>query len=291
MLEQLEKVRKKALYKTLSCYLIFIILGIICFFVFPTISFVIIVFGIILTFFITKKDVDLFKKLYKENIVLVALNKICTDVVFDMNNGISRSVIAETQMMDMGDYFHSNDYVKGKYKNISFEMSDIKIEEESTDSDGNRTRYTIFEGQWYIFDFNKEFKAHVQVCEKNFVSARRGSLFAKKEDRFKKIELEDVDFNKQFRVYAQNELDAFYILTPNIIEKIKDLNNKIKGRILFCFIDNKLHIGLYNNKDFFEASIFKKIDLDKAIEKTNGEISVITSFIDGLSLDNDLFKL
>ena len=39
-----------------------------------------------------------------------------------------------------------------------------------------------------------------------------------------KVKMEDVDFNRMFKIYAENELDAFYILTPNMMEKIKKLN-------------------------------------------------------------------
>lgn len=128
-----------------------------------------------------------------------------------MEKGISYEQIASTQMMNMGDRFCSNDYFKAKYKNINFESSDVHIQEEHTDSDGDTIYVTIFRGQWFVFDFNKPFKANIQVCAKNFSNARRGSLFSK--TKYNKVDMEDIEFNKEFRVYAQNELDAFYVLT------------------------------------------------------------------------------
>lgn len=85
-----------------------------------------------------------------------------------MEKGISYEQIASTQMMNMGDRFYSNDYFKAKYKNINFESSDVHIQEEHTDSDGDTTYVTIFRAQWFVFDFNKPFKANTQVCAKNF---------------------------------------------------------------------------------------------------------------------------
>lgn len=293
MEQELEQARKKALSKVLLCYSITVLIGISIMLSIRSlgIGFGFIIIGIFIDHFITRKDIQNFNTLYKQNIVVMSMEKICTDVKFDMQKGIDRQVIASTNMMNMGDIFSSNDYVTGKYKNINFEMSDVEIQEESTDSEGHTTYYTIFKGQWYIFDFNKTFKANIQVCASNFHNARRGSLFAKKEERFKKVELEDIEFNKEFKVYAQNELDAFYVLTPGTMTKIKEVKSKIKGRLLFCFIDDRLHVALHNNKDFFEASIFKKVNVEKAIEKTNEEISAITNFVDILSLDNDLFKM
>ena len=291
MIEELERVRKKAKNKILTFIFGILFLTMILFVTFAPLSFFIIVFGTIITFLATKKDVKAFKDMYKNEIVLSSFNKVCTNVNFDLDKGISCSVIAGTGMMYMGDRYSSNDYITGQYKNINFEMSDVHIEEEYTDSDGDTHYVTIFRGQWYIFDFNKSFKANIQVCEKTFRNAKRKRLFVKEEEKFKKVELEDINFNKLFKTYAQNELDAFYVLTPNTMERIKKVNNRVKGHLLLCFIDNRLHIGLYNNKDLFEVSVFKKVDLEKATKKTMDEISIITNFVDILSLDNDLFKM
>ena len=290
MLEKLETLRKKALKKQLITMGIFLLLAVLLFPIFYVTSIGLLIPGFIVATLISNKDVKEFNKMYKQNIVLEALKRICTDVTFDYDKGIKREVIANTQMMYMGDIFHSNDYITGKYKNINFELSDVLIEDESTDSDGNTTYYTIFKGQWFIFDFNKEFKANIQVCGKGFTNSKRIILFGKKEEKYKKVELEDIDFNKNFKVYAQREEDAFYVLTPGTMNRIKEVAEKVKGRLLFCFIDNRLHIAVHNNKDLFEASIYKKINIEESINKTNEEISAITNFVDILSLDNDLFK-
>lgn len=247
-----------------------------------------VVIGAIGVLFKYGSDSQKFNKLYKENIVLPCLKGIFTDVQYLPENGISRSTISGTGMMSTGDRFHSSDYLKAKYKDINFECSDVHIETESTDSDGHTTYNTIFRGQWYIFDFNKTFKSDIEVCEKWFGSNRTGSIFDT--ERLKKVELEDVDFHKNFKVYAKNEIDAFYILTPPMIERIKKLNEEVSGKFLFCFCNNKLHVGLYNNKDLYEHSIFSKVELEKAREKVLGELLVIIKFVDTLKLDNSLFK-
>lgn len=112
----------------------------------------------------------------------------------------------------------------------------------------------------------------------------------KYESKFKKVELESLEFNKKFNVYAKEEIEAYYILTPNMMERILNVNEKIKGDLLFCFIDNKLHIGLYNNRDLFEPNIHKKINLERDTLKTMEELNIITNFIDLMNLDNDLFR-
>ena len=102
--------------------------------------------------------------------------------------------------------------------------------------------------------------------------------------------MEDQDFNNKFKIYAQNEHDAFYILTPSLMEKLKKVTGNVRGKLLFCFIDNRLHIGLQNNKDSFEHSIYTKINEEKVINEISQDIKLITNFVDELSLDNSLFR-
>ena len=74
------------------------------------------------------------------------------------------------------------------------------------------------------------------------------------------------------------------------MEKIKKLSNDIDGEILLCFINNELHVGLYNNEDSFEHSVYKKINEEKINNEISRDIKVITNFVDQLNLDNNLFR-
>ncbi len=230
---------------------------------------------------------------FKNFFVKKSLENIFTDLQYFPEAGIRESLIASTEMMYMGDRYHSEDYVSGKYKNIGFIQADVHIEKEyqTTDSDGHTTTsyVTIFKGRWMIFDFNKTFKANVQVCQKKFGNNKLSSFFSS--TKYQKVEMESEEFNKNFIVHAQDPHDAFYILTPSIMEKIKNLSNQTTGKILLCFINNQLHVGLYDGKDSFEpGSCFKEIDVNEVMNEVANDINKITMFIDELELDNDLFK-
>lgn len=238
------------------------------------------------------KQITEFNNGFKNKYVLSSLNKIFTDLKYFPDRGLDYSVIANTRMMDMGDRYSSNDYFEGKYKNVNVKQADVHIEEEhqTTDSDGHTTTtwVTIFKGKWMIFDFNKTFTANVQVSQKGFGNSRVNNWGEK--NKYKKVEMEDTEFNKIFKIYAQNEHDAFYILTPSLMEKIKKLASSVNGKLLLCFIDNELHIGLYNYKDSFEHSVYKKIDEEKINDDISKDIKIITNFVDELDLDNSLFR-
>ena len=297
-LEELEKIRNEVKNTYILWICIFVGLGLLGVIItiytgMVFVLFFIIIIGLILFVISTNKKRRKFVLAFKDYFVLKSLKSTFTDLTYEPERGIPRSEIADTQMMYMGDRYTSNDYISGKYKNIEFHQSDVHIEEEdtTTDADGNTstTYITIFRGRWMVFDFNKEFKSNIQVCQKGFGNNRIGSLFSK--NKYKKVEMESQEFNKKFTVYAQSDHEAFYILTPSLMEKITNLVNNSKGKVLLCFIDNKLHIGLYDNKDSFEpGSVFKAIDENKVNENIAKDIKTITNFVDYLSLDNDLFR-
>ena len=73
------------------------------------------------------------------------------------------------------------------------------------------------------------------------------------------------------------------------MERIKEVNRQVPGKLLFCFKDNILHIGVNNSNDLFELNIYKKIDLNKSGEEIKRQLEAILKFVNILNLSNDLF--
>jgi hypothetical protein len=95
--------------------------------------------------------------------------------------------------------------------------------------------------------------------EKEFLNnSKPGGIFSDA-PKTSKVLFEDIEFNEKFVVYAQNEHDAFYVLSPQFIEKIKKLESENDGRLIIGIIDNKIHILLDNRQNILEPSIIDDI--------------------------------
>lgn len=284
-IEDLEKLRKDAVNIERVLILIVVIINVIGGIInyYPFIFHIIIMlFGIafIKLFSRTTPQAKKFILSYKNFFVLNSLHSIFSDVVYKPKEGLDKSLVKEANILGNWDIYSSNDFISGKYKNVKFVQADVAIQRSSNDD-----ITTLFWGKWMIFEFNKTFKDNLQVIENKFYQYNLSN-----KSNYQKIILEDEEFNKLFLTYAKDENDAFYILTPNLMRKIKELNNKIYGHLLFSFIDNKLHIGIHNYQDYFEPDIYKEINEEKIRNDISKDIKLITDFVDELNLDNNLFK-
>lgn len=230
-----------------------------------------------------------YKEDYKHLLVKGALLSLFTDVEFYPDEGLSSKVIEATDMMQMGNEYFSNDYISGQYKGVRFEQADVKIREVTSDGENTSTT-TYFEGRWMIFEFNKRFMSDLQVREKGFRYAKKSGGWFSQKDKMRKIQMEDVQFNRLFQVFAANEHEAYYILTPHMMESIKRLSEQTKGELLLCFVDNRLHVAVNSGEDAFEVPLFSKISRSLVDREIYGAIEVITQFVDEMNLENTIFK-
>jgi len=295
-MEAIKHAARKPAYVALGALILFIILFLLLMFCFSSnesnifgiifgILFAVMAISLIMMFSKQRK----YRAMYKNYYVKKSINQVFSDAVYEPNKGIDFDVIASTKMLNMGDRFESSDYVAGKYKNVPFELSDVHIQEMVVVSNGKTTTTTyttIFRGRWMIFDFNKTFKSNIRVAAKNFFGGR-STIFSK----LQRVKMESEEFNKKFYVFGDNEHDVFYILTPQLMEKIEALSDSIGGRVMLCFINSKLHVALNNGRDYFEPnSIFSNKSDEEIMGQISNEIRQITMFVDTLDIDTDIFK-
>ncbi len=231
-------------------------------------------------------EIENLYKEFKNTFVKKALSNYFDNLEYDPNKGLNESFVLEKGLLSTGDWYSSNDYISATYNKIKFERADIHIEkkEERKNSSGEveEVWVTQFKGPWMIFDFNKKFKSNLIIQKGYFINWQPGNVT--------RIETENVNFNQEFTVYATDEHEAFYILTPSFMEKIQKISKKIGYRIRLAFNDSKLHIGIDSGDDLFEYNYLEEINEAKIEEEFKKDIKVIIDFIDDLDLTSDLFK-
>ena len=180
------------------------------------------------------------------------------------------------------DRYQGEDLFEGKRDKTVFKFSELKAEEEheTTDSQGHRkTSYsTIFEGVMFIAEFNKKLKGITRVKQGNDGFFEK--LFAGKS----KVNLENIDFEKVYNTYSTDQVEARYILTPNMMERILKLKEKFNTKVEFSFLHNLVFIVIHFNRDKFELDREKPVDHEQ-IKRIFAEIDSFIEIIDILNLN------
>lgn len=162
------------------------------------------------------------------------------------------------------DRYRGDDLIEGKIDKTDFRCSELHSEYKtiSTDSKGNKnTRWhTIFKGLFFHADFNKDFQGQTFIepdrTEKLFGKFGQSKKKRKTAGKTELIKLENVEFEKFFKVYSTDQTEARYILTPIIMEAIVNIRKKLKQTIYLSFVKSRVYCAISFNKKLFEPRIF-----------------------------------
>ena len=192
-------------------------------------------------------------------------------------------------------HFKGRDAVQGYLGDNYIEFCELDISK-NYDSGGETTNIEIFHGLFLIADYkNIQFKTILQSEFLGKLASRIDmlSLNFRDEIQLKKIELQNLKFNKYFSVYSEDDIEARKILSPIILENFGNFAEKNNITIKLSFINNQVFIALGvgqifepNLKDFLPL---KKINLDsieKDAERIYEEISLVSSIIRDLRLNS-----
>ena len=139
-----------------------------------------------------------------------------------------------------------------------------------------------FNGIVIEFDMNKNFNGHTFFHE-NSPTAKR-IRFDK--NKYKKLNLESVTFEKKYNAYSDDQIEGRYLLTPAFMDRIENLRFTFKAKyVRGSFRNNKLTLAIHTDKDMFAMGYdFKDSDY-KTFEELYYEIVSILQIVDELKLN------
>ena len=101
---------------------------------------------------------------------------------------------------------------------------------------------------------------------------------------------EDIQFEKKFDVFTDDEVEARYLITPSFMERLNEMQVAFTADKVSCaFYKKYLFIALHTSKDLFSiCSLFKKIDEPKQFFTMFEEILSIIKLIDHFKLNQKI---
>jgi hypothetical protein len=88
---------------------------------------------------------------------------------------------------------------------------------------------------------------------------------------------------------GEDQVEARYILTPSLMERILAYKCKWKSRISLSFCDSKDYIAISMNKNLFEARIFKPVADYSFMEENLRFLILLTEIVEDLNLNTRIW--
>lgn len=252
------------------------------------ISIILTIIDVVIIFALYIKAENKYNLLTKQLVVSKLFKQHFDNVVYEPEKGFEEDYIDSLELVDNGNEYESNDLLSGTYKGINFEQADVDIVQ-VTSNGKTTTRTTLFEGRWIIVDFIKNFNGYHQVRSNGsfFKNSKPRSLFFEKH-KTNKVKFESNKFNEQFSCFSNNNQEAYYLITPNMMEKMSEFTDYVNCEVNFGFINNQLHVAIDNRVNAFEVN-GKDIN-ESFIRQIEYEMELIKKVIDELDLEVDIFK-
>ena len=100
-----------------------------------------------------------------------------------------------------------------------------------------------------------------------------------------RVKLENPNFEKQFDVFSTDQVEARYILTPNLMERLLELDSRFPGKITVSFRDSSVIIAIPDQTNHFETNIWEcQLNTDK-LKREFGTLVNLFQIIHDLNLN------
>lgn len=192
------------------------------------------------------------------------------------------------------DDYTGSDYLEARIGDTPIRFSQVKAtyEEEhtTTDSDGHtKTEHrtvTIFSGVLFTATFNKVFHGTTQVLHRSPLG-RLGL------GKLEAVKLEDPAFHRFFDVYSTDQIEARYLLSTSLMQRILSLAARLENAPMISFIDGQIYIALSGMRLLKKyPSLFssRAAFLDpKRYEDALGGISAVIEIVGDLNLNRRIW--
>lgn len=184
----------------------------------------------------------------------------------------------------------AEDYIFGKKGSMSVELTELNLSVVTIERSRKRNmpdherEVSTFHGLCVVITFNKAFKNRIIAVPRG---EYLGNSAALSNVKLQRVKLEDPRFEAIFDLYATDQIEARYIFTPTLMERLVALKSELGGGEIRCsFYNNKLQILIPTDYDHFRiGSIFKEIDFIDEFRMILREMHNISKIVDVLKLN------
>lgn len=170
-------------------------------------------------------------------------------------------------------FIDAEDFIFATYRDVNFRQADVKVTHNPILGD---KKVTDMDGRVFV--------CHSKKSIENIVIVNRKGGFRSLLLDLPKVAMEDVQFSKKYDVYASDSHDAFYVLTPPIMDYMKNLADVNKS-VMLVFYQYRMYILRDGAGGIFEVKNIHQ-NTQRDIERARCEMEEIKQIISILHMGN-----
>ena len=229
---------------------------------------------LIYSILVWQKAYDRFNLSFKNKYVLDTLRQLpgFSDLRYNAGGGFSYDEMDRMNLIPKGDkvFYRSSDELTGLLDGVRFHSSNVQTGQKGR---GRRSLPDIlFEGQiiaFSMFDDRKISESFVQVF------SRKALAQVKRTTAPLTIQTENSLFNENFVVFTENDQNAFYILTPPVLETITTFQEAMEGKVYLAFYQSMLYVTCSQFHNPFDAYI--DIPVEEQCRRLEKDVGILRS--------------
>ena len=236
-----------------------------------------------------------YTKEFKEKIIGPLIVELDSNLNYMPNRHIPQRYFQSSKIFNSRiDRFTGNDFVEGKIDGVHIKFSDIHAEKKSRTSNNNDSWSTLFQGLFIVGDFHKHFKGTTVIlpdtAQSIFGDLIGGWLQNNNASREELVKMDNTEFEKAFVVYSNDQIEARYILSHTLMEKLLTFKKRSKHDVYISFVGSSIYMAIAYNKDLFEPSVFHSLlDYKIAMEYVQS-LHLCIGIVEELQLNQKLWS-
>lgn len=231
---------------------------------------------------------------FKEKIIRPLISAVGEDLHYSALTHLPQRVIENSKLFRRIDRLSGNDYVHGTIDSIPIEFSDIHAQRRHRDSKGRTSYSTIFQGLFIKSEFNKNFHGTTlvlpDVAQNLFGDFLGNFLQSSKKGRLELVKMDNIAFEKEFVIYSDNQVEARYILSHSLMQRLFNFQKKTKHSLYVSFNQNNIYLAIAYKKDLFEPSIFHSLLRYKVAMEYIETLHLAIGIVEELQLNNRIWS-
>jgi uncharacterized membrane protein len=307
LIQSLEAVRQEYLRKKIKANRVALIGGVIgalvviamfalgtSFFATFMVAFFIILVLLIVHYSMLSSTLTQYNTRFKFELFTQVTKRIAPEIDYQPHTSRSEEDLKATGLINSRiDRFSGQDYFSGKYGDTQMGFSEVHAERRETRSSGKgRTRtewVTVFDGIFFSADFHKHFQGQVLIVP-DIAESTFGWLGRKVQGLSSDlVRLENPVFENAFKVSATDQVEARYLLTPTMQERLLELQNSWGRNTMVSLQAGWVHVLIPSRGNWFECDPEIAANDLKQIQTFADQLLRLLKVIDTLDLNTRLW--